>query len=70
MDGVWAEGWPRPLGLEGIEAIVFGTVGDQRSLWESVLPAELLRLPDELALVDAVLDDRAFFAPLARSSTR
>ena len=49
---------------------MFGTVGDQRSLWESVLPAELLRLPDELALVDAVLDDRAFFAPLARSSTR
>jgi IS5 family transposase len=34
-------------------------------LWESVLPAELLRLPDELALVDAVLDDRAFFAPFA-----
>ena len=49
--------------LEGIEAIVFRAVGDQCSLWESVLPEELLRLPDELARVDALLDDRAFFAP-------
>jgi IS5 family transposase len=42
---------------------VFRTVGDQPSLWESVLPEELLRLPQELARVDALLDDRAFFAP-------
>jgi transposase, IS5 family len=42
---------------------VFRTVGDQSSLWESVLPEELLRLPDELARVDAMLDDSAFFAP-------
>jgi transposase, IS5 family len=49
--------------LEGIEAIVFRTVGDQCSLWESVLPEELLRLPEELARVDALLDDPAFFAP-------
>jgi IS5 family transposase len=46
-----------------IEAIVFRTVGDQVSLWEAVLPAELLELPDELARVDALLDDPAFFAP-------
>ena len=49
--------------LEGIEAIVFRTVGDQCSLWESVLPEELRRLPEELARVDALLDDPAFFAP-------
>jgi IS5 family transposase len=33
------------------------------SLWEAVLPAELLKLPDELARVDVLLDDPAFFAP-------
>ena len=44
---------------------MFRTVGDQPSLWESLLPAEVLRLPDELARVDALLDDPAFFAPFA-----
>jgi IS5 family transposase len=39
------------------------TVGDQVSLWESMLPEEVLRLPAELARVDALLDDPAFFAP-------
>ncbi|GAB7146733.1 ISNCY family transposase [Mycobacterium riyadhense] len=33
------------------------------SLWEAVLPAELLKLPDELARVDGLLDDPVFFAP-------
>ena len=33
------------------------------SLWEAVLPPELLRLPEELARVDALLDDPAFFGP-------
>jgi IS5 family transposase len=42
---------------------VFRTVSDQVSLWEAVLPPELLKLPDELARVDALLDDPAFFAP-------
>jgi IS5 family transposase len=32
-------------------------------LWESRLPAEVLRLPQERARVDALLDDPAFFAP-------
>jgi IS5 family transposase len=41
---------------------VFRTVGD-RLLWESVLPQELHRLPEELARVDALLDDPAFFTP-------
>jgi IS5 family transposase len=45
---------------------VFRAVGDQPSLWESLLPEEVLRLPAELARVDALLDDPAFFAPFAR----
>jgi IS5 family transposase len=48
---------------EGIEAIVFRTVSDQVSLWEAVLPPELLKLPDELARIDALSDDPVFFAP-------
>jgi len=42
---------------------VFRTIGDQPSLWESLLPEEVLRLPEELAWVDALLDDPGFFAP-------
>lgn len=33
------------------------------SLWEAVLPPEVLRLPEHLARVDALLDDPVFFAP-------
>src|ERR687897_1073482 len=33
------------------------------SLWEAVLPEEVLRLPEELARVDSLLDDPVFFAP-------
>ncbi len=58
----WEDGL-NALVAEGIEAIVFRTVGDQCSLWESVLPEELRRVPGELARVDALLDDPAFFAP-------
>ena len=35
----------KALVVEGIEAIVFRTVGDQCSLWESVLPEELGGVP-------------------------
>src|SRR5664279_2620545 len=49
--------------MEGIWTIMFLTVGEQVSLWEAVLPAELLRLPAELARVDELLDDGAFFGP-------
>src|SRR5262249_48000513 len=38
---------------------------DRPSSWESRLPPELLRLPEELARGDALLDDPAFFAPFA-----
>ena len=48
---------------------MFRTVGDQVSLWEAVLPPELLRLPDELARVDALLDDPVFLRRSRRSST-
>jgi IS5 family transposase len=41
------------------------TLGDHPSSWELLLPPELLRLPAELARVDALLDDPAFFAPFA-----
>ena len=51
------------LVAEGIEAIVFRTLSDQPSLWESILPEQVRRLPEELARVDALLDDAAFFAP-------
>ena len=44
---------------------MFRTVGDQCSLWESLLPEEVLRLPAELARVDVLLDDPVFFAPFA-----
>ncbi len=44
---------------------MFRTLGDQPSLWESLLPEEVLRRPEELARVDALLDDPAFFAPFA-----
>ena len=42
---------------------MFVTVGDQPSLFESVLPPELLRLPEELGRVDALLEDPVFFEP-------
>jgi IS5 family transposase len=48
-----------------IEATVFRTISGRLSPWESLLPAELLRVPEELARVDALLDDPAFFAPFA-----
>src|SRR4051812_5155012 len=41
-----APGWP-----------MFRTRAEQVSGWEAALPAELLRLPEELARVDALLDD-------------
>jgi transposase, IS5 family len=50
---------------EGIEAIVFRTVNDQPTLWDSILPSELLVLPVELGRVDVLLDDPVFFAPFA-----
>lgn len=39
------------------------TVGDQPTLWESLLPPEALVMPAELERVDRLLDDERFFAP-------
>src|SRR4051812_10447882 len=44
---------------------MFRTRAEQVSGWEAALPAAVLRLPAELARVDALLDDAAFFAPFA-----
>jgi transposase, IS5 family len=44
---------------------VLSTVSDQPTLWDSILPPELLVLPVELGWVDALLDDPVFFAPFA-----
>ena len=44
---------------------MFRTIGGRLSPWESLLPPELLRVPQELTRVDALLDDPAFFAPFA-----
>ena len=52
-------------GLEVIEATVFRAIGGPVSAWESQLPPELLRLPEEPARVGALLDDPVFFAPFA-----
>lgn len=42
---------------------MFRTVNDQPTLWDSILPPELLVLPVELGRVNALLDDPVFFAP-------
>ena len=39
------------------------TTTPQHSLWEAILPSELLGLPAELARVDHLLDDPAFWEP-------
>lgn len=39
------------------------TVGDQATLWETVLPPEALGMSAELGRVDALLDDDRFFEP-------
>ncbi len=44
---------------------MFRTVNEQPTLWDAILPAELLVLPVELGRVDALLDDPVFFAPFA-----
>jgi len=47
----------------GGEWLLLRTRAEQVSLWEAVLPPEVLRLPVELARVDGLLDDPVFFAP-------
>jgi len=42
------------------------TVSEQPTLWESILPPEVLGLPAELEASDGLLDDERFFAPYRR----
>ena len=44
---------------------MFRTVNDQPTLWDSILPAELLVLPVDSGQVDQLLDDPVFFALFA-----
>ena len=39
------------------------TISPQPTLWESVIPQYLMGLPGDLAHIDALLDDEAFFDP-------
>src|SRR5438045_637965 len=55
-------GWKR-CGATESRSGMLRTRNDQLTLWESLLPEGLLRLPDELVRVDALLDDERFFAP-------
>jgi transposase, IS5 family len=45
---------------------VLRTTNPQASLWETILPADLLGLPDQLATVDRLLDDPRFVAPFRK----
>lgn len=54
-----------PYWYYGLEPSVLRTVGDQPTLWESLLPPEALVMPAELARVDRLLDDARFFAAYA-----
>jgi transposase, IS5 family len=54
-----------PVTRPGVEATVFRAISGRLSSWESLLPPELLRLPEELARVDTLLDDPTFFASFA-----
>ncbi len=53
----------QPLIAEGIETILIRTVSPSPTLWESVIPQCLMGLPGDLAEIDALLDDEAFFDP-------
>jgi len=58
-DGIMVSaGWWRGLGVAMLR-----TRAVEVSLWEAVLPPEVLRLPEALARVDVLLDDPVFFAP-------
>ena len=52
-----------PLYRKEFEPPMFRAYGPGPSLWESLLPEEVLALPEELARVDELLDDPVFFEP-------
>lgn len=52
-----------PRFLLGSDSMLMLKQDPQITLWETVLPLELLTLNNELARVDAILDDEVFMAP-------
>jgi IS5 family transposase len=52
-----------PLLRKGSRSSMLRTVGDQPTLWETILPAAVLGIPEELGRVDRLLDDSRFFEP-------
>ena len=63
MKGVGWDDGSNPLSQKEPEPPMFRAYGPGPSLWESVLPDQLLALPEELARVDKLLGDPAFFEP-------
>jgi len=61
--GLTARSWAGRGLDESLELRMLRTRAVEVSLWEAVLPPEVLRLPTELARVDGLLDDPSFFAP-------
>jgi IS5 family transposase len=59
----WRKNRLNRLWRNGLETPVLRTTNPQASLWEAILPAEVLGLPAELATVDRLLDDPAFIQP-------
>jgi IS5 family transposase len=51
------------LAAQPIGAVMLRTTNPQHSLWEAIVPAAILGLPAELARVDHLLDDPAFWEP-------
>jgi IS5 family transposase len=59
----WGDGrMPRTCCGQGKRGKMLRTRASEVSVLEVMLPAEVLRLPGELARVDALLDDPVFFA--------
>jgi hypothetical protein len=58
--GFWVDTSPRRVAVEGG---MLRTRNDQPTLWDAIIPPELLELPEQLAKVDRLLDDERFFAP-------
>lgn len=63
MKAVGCDDGSNPLSQKEFEPSMFRAYGPGPSLWESVLPEEVLGLPEELARVDELLD---FFEPFRR----
>ncbi len=63
MLGFGCFGCDNPITVEVVESRMLRTRNDQLTLWDAILPEELLALPELLAKVDRLLDDERFFAP-------